>query len=86
MNLQNSYDRITFSLPHSMNLALDDLKDELQRTKSDIIKQAIEYFLRLQEERKLQQAIKLMAKEYENNEELTYLTVLDAATRWENYH
>ncbi|MEN8219920.1 MAG: ribbon-helix-helix protein, CopG family [Pseudomonadota bacterium] len=78
MNLQNSYDRITFSLPHSMNLALDDLKDELQRTKSDIIKQAIEYFLRQQEERKLQQAIKLMAKEYENNEELTYLTVLDA--------
>jgi len=78
MNLQNSYDRITFSLPHSMNLALDELKEELQSTKSDIIKQAIEYFIRQQEERKLQQAIKLMAKEYENNEELTYLTALDA--------
>jgi metal-responsive CopG/Arc/MetJ family transcriptional regulator len=78
MNLQNSYDRITFSLPHSMNLALDELKEELQSTKSDIIKQAIEYFIRQQEERKLQQAIKLMAKEYENNEELTYLTTLDA--------
>lgn len=78
MNLQNSYDRITFSLPHSMNLALDELKEELQSTKSDIIKQAIEYFIRQQEERKLQQAIKVMAKEYENNEELTYLTALDA--------
>jgi metal-responsive CopG/Arc/MetJ family transcriptional regulator len=78
MNLQNSYDRITFSLPHSMNLALDELKEELQSTKSDIIKQAIEYFIQQQEERKLQQAIKLMAKEYENNEELTYLTALDA--------
>jgi metal-responsive CopG/Arc/MetJ family transcriptional regulator len=78
MNLQNSYDRITFSLPHSMNLALDELKEELQSTKSDIIKQAIEYFIRQQEEIKLQQAIKLMAKEYENNEELTYLTALDA--------
>ncbi len=78
MKLQNSYDRITFSLPHSMNLALDELKEELQSTKSDLIKQAIEYFIRQQEERKLQQTIKLMAKEYENNEELTYLTVLDA--------
>ncbi len=78
MNLQNSYDRITFSLPHSMNLALDNLKGELQSTKSDIIKQAIEYFIQLQEEKKLQNAVKLMAKEYENNEELTYLTVLDA--------
>jgi predicted DNA-binding protein len=78
MNLQNSYDRITFSLPHSMNLALDNLKGELQSTKSDIIKQAIEYFIELQEEKKIQNAVKLMAKEYENNEELTYLTVLDA--------
>ncbi len=50
----------------------------MQSTKSDIIKQAIEYFIQLQEEKKLQNAVKLMAKEYENNEELTYLTVLDA--------
>jgi metal-responsive CopG/Arc/MetJ family transcriptional regulator len=78
MNLQNSYDRITVSLPHSMNLALDNLKGELHSTKSDIIKQAIEYFIQLQEEKKLQKAVKIMAKEYENNEELTYLTVLDA--------
>jgi len=37
----------------------------LQSTKSDIIKQAIEYFIQVQEENKLQKAVKLMAKEDE---------------------
>jgi metal-responsive CopG/Arc/MetJ family transcriptional regulator len=71
------YDRITFSLPHSMNVTLDTLKKELQSSKSDIIKQAIEYFVKKQEEEKLVRAVELMAKEYDQNKELTYLTRLD---------
>jgi predicted DNA-binding protein len=39
------YDRITFSLPHSMNIALDTLKNEISRSKSEIIKLAIESYL-----------------------------------------
>jgi len=78
MATQVSYDRITFSLPHSMNVTLDSLKQELQSSKSDIIKQAIEYFVKQQEEKKLARAVELMAKEYENNDELTFLTDLDS--------
>ena len=78
MEAQTSYDRITFSLPHSMNITLDTLKQELKSSKSDIIKQAIEHFVKKQEEEKLARAVKLMAKEYENNDELTSLTDLDS--------
>jgi len=78
MEAQTSYDRITFSLPHSMNVTLDSLKQELQSSKSDIIKQAIEYFVKKQEEEKLAHAVELMAKEYENNDELISLTDLDS--------
>ena len=78
MSIENTYDRITFSLPHTMNVALEDLKEELQRSKSDIIKQAITYFVHKQEEDRLQKAVTLMAKEYEDNQELTYLSTLDS--------
>jgi len=78
MTTQTTYDRITFSLPHSMNITLDTLKEELQSSKSDIIKQAIEYFVKQQEEKKLARAVELMAKEYENNDALTYLIDLDS--------
>ena len=78
MTTQTTYDRITFSLPHSMNVTLDTLKKELQSSKSDIIKQAIEYFVKKQEEEKLARAVELMAKEYESNDDLTYLTDLDS--------
>jgi len=77
MTTQITYDRITFSLPHSMNLTLDGLKDELHSSKSDIIKQAIEYFVKKQEAEKLKKAVEFMAKEYKENEELTFLSVLD---------
>ncbi len=50
--LQNKYDRITFSLPHDMNLALDNLK-------------------------KIEEAVDMMAQEYENDAELTDMTILD---------
>jgi len=78
MTTQITYDRITFSLPHSMNVTLDSLKQELQSSKSDIIKQAIESFVKKQEEEKLTQAVELMTKEYGSNNELTYLTDLDS--------
>lgn len=77
MATQHIYDRITFSLPHSMNVTLDALKQELKSSKSDIIKQAIEYFVKKQEEEKLAHAVELMANEYENNYELTSCTDLD---------
>ncbi len=75
---QNNYDRITFSLPNSLNIALDELKSEIKRSKSEIIKMAIENYIALQNKRKLEKAIALMAQEYEDDNELTALSALDA--------
>jgi metal-responsive CopG/Arc/MetJ family transcriptional regulator len=75
---QIEYDRITFSLPQSMNIALDNLKSEIKRSKSEIIKLAIESYLAQQKKLKLQRAVEMMASEYENSDELTEFTVLDS--------
>lgn len=80
MMSQNTYDRITFSLPHGMNVALDSLKEEIKTSKSDIIKMAIEYYIENQKRLKLQKAVELMESEYENNSELTAFTTLDSET------
>ncbi len=75
---QVEYDRITFSLPNSMNKALDTLKNEINRSKSEIIKLAIENYLAQQKKIKLQKAVEMMANEYENNDNLTEFTSLDS--------
>ncbi|HIP50565.1 MAG TPA: ribbon-helix-helix protein, CopG family [Campylobacterales bacterium] len=74
---QNNYDRITFSLPNTLNLALDELKSEINRSKSEIIKLAIESYIAQQNKLKLKRAVALMSEEYENDSELTALTTLD---------
>lgn len=73
-----NYDRVTFSLPKSVNTALGKLKIESNKSKSEIIKIAIECYLIQQEERKLKKAAQMMLSEYENNNELTALTDLDS--------
>jgi metal-responsive CopG/Arc/MetJ family transcriptional regulator len=75
---ESEYDRITFSLPKSMNEALDALKEETKRSKSELIKLAIENYLAKREELKLQKAVEMMRKEYERDEELTAFTSLDS--------
>jgi len=75
---QTTYDRITFSLPNSLNRALDELKRETNRSKSEIIKLAIEQYLSQQKRIKLENAVKMMEREYETDEALTALTALDS--------
>lgn len=75
---QIDYDQITFSLPNSMNIALDKLKNEIKYSKSEIIKMALESYLAQQKKIKLQKAVKMMADEYENNKKLTEFIILDS--------
>jgi len=75
---QNNYDRITFSLPRSMNLALDNLKKEIKVSKSEIIKLALKTYLMQQKAKKIQEAVDMMAQEYENDAGLTEMTIIDA--------
>jgi len=76
--IQTEYDRITFSLPSSMNSALDKLKSEVSRSKSELIKLAIESYLAQEKKNKLQKAVEMMASEYEDNTNLTEFTSLDS--------
>ncbi len=75
---QIEYNRITFSLPKNMNITLNNLKNEIKRSKSEIIKLAIESYLAQQKRLKLERAVEIMASEYENNDELTEFTILDS--------
>jgi hypothetical protein len=74
---QNNYDRITFSLPHNMNLAMNNLKKEIKSSKSEIINLALKNFLAQELARKIQAAVDIMADEYENDKNLTEMTLLD---------
>jgi len=73
-----NYDRITFTLPSTMNNALDSLKNEFKQSKSEIIKLAIKSYIEKQNKLKLQKAVKMMADEYEKNDQLIELTALDS--------
>ena len=75
---QTNYDRITFSLPRSMNLALDNLKKEIKISKSEIIKLALKTYLTQRKAKKIQEAVDMMAQEYENDAGLTEMTIIDA--------
>ncbi|SFV58887.1 hypothetical protein MNB_SV-9-1158 [hydrothermal vent metagenome] len=75
---QVEYARITFSLPNSMNIALNKLKHEISTSKSEIIKLAIESYLAEQKKIKLQKAVEMMEDEYENSDKLTEFTSLDS--------
>ena len=74
---QKNYDRITFSLPRSMNLALDNLKKEIKSSKSEIIKLALKTYLTQQKAKKIQEAVDMMAQEYENDVGLIEMTIID---------
>lgn len=78
MITQKKYDRITFSLPRSMNLALDNLKKEIKSSKSEIIKLALKNYLMQQKSKKIQEAVDMMAQEYENDAGLIEMTIIDS--------
>ncbi len=72
------YDRITFSLPKEMHKALNRHKQEIHRSKTDIINMAIADYLAKQEKEKLRKAVAVMTEEYAQNEALTEFTVFDS--------
>ena len=72
------YERITFSLPSSLNATLNNLKKEVNRSKSEIINLAIQSYIKNQEKIKMQKAVEMMAKEYEEDSDLVELTSLDS--------
>jgi len=77
MALQRA-ERITISIPKSLNKEVENLQKDLRVTKSEIFKMAVENFVRAYKKKKLKKIAELMAEEYQSNEELTTFTTLDA--------
>ncbi len=71
-------ERITISLPVEISKDIEILKEELHISKSEILKVAVENFLREHKEQKLHEVAEMMVKEYETDKELTELTALDS--------
>jgi len=73
----NETDRVTISLPHRLAQDIDALRTDLNISRSELFKVALESFLAEQRRMKLREAVAEMAEEYRSNRELTALTALD---------
>lgn len=71
-------ERITVSLPAELSKNIEDLKEELNISKSEILKIAVGNFLQEQKKQKLQRIAEMMAKEYKTDKRLTEFTSLDS--------
>jgi hypothetical protein len=65
-----SMEKTTLNMPIELKQKVLELKDELKLSMSAIYIQAIEEFVKKQEEQKWIKAAKIMKEEYENNPEL----------------
>jgi len=71
-------ERITVSLPAELSESIEALKEELNISKSEILKIAVENFLQEHKRKKLRKIAGMMAEEYETNRRLTEFTALDS--------
>ena len=73
-----AYDKVTFSIPHALKLKVDELKEQFNVSKSEILKNALEEYVLKEEEKKIKRAVEMMMDEYSTDRELTALTSLDS--------
>ena len=77
LNTNRSVDRITISVPHSLASEAESCSAELQVSRSELYKMAMEYFLAKQRSERLKLIVAEMAEEYRGDAELTVLSALD---------
>lgn len=78
MHTATDIDRITVSLPHSLTGKADELRAELNVSRSELYRMALERFIEEQKRSRVAAIAAEMAEEYRNSRELTGLTSLDA--------
>ncbi|MEI6702581.1 MAG: ribbon-helix-helix domain-containing protein [Deltaproteobacteria bacterium] len=71
-------DRVTISLPHAMSCEIEALRAQLNVSRSELFKRALERFIEEQRRSQLVGVAAEMAEEYRSNRELTVCTALDA--------
>jgi len=72
-----SVERVTISVPHELASAADSCSAELNVSRSELYKMAMERFLAEQRRERLKLIVAEMAEEYRADSELTALTALD---------
>jgi len=77
LNTNRSVDRITISVPHSLASEAESCSAELQVSRSELYKMAMERFLAEQRRERLKLIVAEMAEEYRGDAELTALSALD---------
>ncbi len=77
LNADRSVDRITISVPHFLASEADSCSAELQISRSELYKMAMERFLAEQRRERLKLIVAEMAEEYRADGELIAFTALD---------
>jgi len=77
MQTELSYDKVTFTIPNFLNQQLENLKNEFKVSKSELLKNAVQEYIKQQEKIKIQKSVQLMMNEYSNGE-ITQFTTLDS--------
>lgn len=71
-------DRVTISLPHTIACEIETLRTQLNVSRSEVFKRALERFIEEQHRSRLHAIAAEMAEEYRTNRELIACTALDA--------
>lgn len=77
MSLSQKVERLTIALPLELMDDIDAIKDEMKINKSELVRTALQEFIREYKRRNLQKIAIAMKDEYEGNEELRAFTSLD---------
>lgn len=77
MQNSNDVDRVTISIPHSLALLSETVRSELNISRSELFRLALERFIQEQSNARLATIAAEMVAEYKSNRKLTALTDLD---------
>lgn len=75
--IHKEIDRVTISLPHYLAREVENLRNDLKISRSELFKVAMERFIDERRRASLQTIVAEMAEEYRSNSDLTVLTALD---------
>ncbi len=71
-------ERLTVSLPLQMMKGIEDVKDEMNINKSELVRRALEAFIKRHKRKELEKIAIMMKDSYERDKELTTFTSIDS--------
>jgi len=78
MKSEQGFERVTVAIPVELLESIESMKNEMKISKSELIRRAVEEFIKNYKRKKLEEIALIMKDEYERNKELTVFTSLDS--------